>query len=99
MTDYYGVGIKGFGAVGGDYTGVTTDVIFAKQMGFDLFDIDGERFSFDLEIFAKYAVDNLSINNIPSISISNAIKDLTKNIPGTQPNINLATKNPITGNK
>ena len=99
MTDYYGVGIKGFGAVGGDYTGVTTDVVFAKQMGFDLFDIDGERFSFDLEIFAKYAVDNLSINNIPSISISNAIKDLTKNIPGTQPNINLATKNPITGNK
>jgi hypothetical protein len=100
MSDYYGVGIKGFGAIAGDYTGVTTDVIFAKQMGFDLFDIDGERFSFDLEIFAKYSVDNLSINNIPSISISNAIKDLTKNIPGTQPNINLATKNPIAvGNK
>lgn len=96
MTDFNGKGIKGFGAIAGDFTGLTTDVIFSKTMGFDLLDIDNSQFSFDLEIFAKYSVDNLSINNIPSISISNAIKDLTKNIPGTQPNINLATTNPIT---
>ena len=96
MTDFNGKGIKGFGSIAGDYTGLTTDVIFAKQMGFDFLDIDNNQFSFDLEIFAKYSVDNLSINNIPSISIANAIKDLTKNIPGTQPNINLATTNPIT---
>jgi hypothetical protein len=66
-------------------------------MGFDLFDIDENRFSFDLEIFAKYAVDKLNINSIPSISIANALKDLTSNIPGTQPNINLTTTNPLTG--
>ncbi len=96
MTDYSGVGFKGFGSIAGDYTGVTTDMIFAKNMGFDLFDIDGTRFSFDLEIFAKYAVDKLNINTIPSVSIAKAINDLTANIPGTQPNINLATKNPIT---
>jgi hypothetical protein len=96
MTDFNGKGIKGFGSIAGDYTGLTTDVIFSKTMGFDLLNIDDSQFSFDLEIFAKYSVDNLSINNIPSISISNAIKDLTKNIPGTQPNINLATNNPLT---
>lgn len=96
MTDYYGIRTKGIGAIGGDYTGVTTDVVFAKRMGFDLFDIDENRFSFDVEIFAKYAVDKLSINNIPSISISTAIKDLTKNIPGTQPNINISSRNPLT---
>lgn len=97
MTDYNGLGVNGLGAIGGDYTGVTTDVIFSKKMGFDLFDIDENRFSFDVEIFAKYAVDQLSINSIPSISIANALKDLTSNIPGTQPNINLTTTNPLTG--
>ena len=96
MTDYYGIGTKGIGAIGGDYTGVTTDVVYAKRMGFDLFDIDENRFSFDIEIFAKYAVDKLSIDNIPSISIASAVKDLTKNIPGTQPNINISSKNPLT---
>jgi hypothetical protein len=97
MTDYNGVGTKGTGAIGGDYTGVTTDVVFAKRMGFDIFDIDENRFSFDIEIFAKYAVDKLSTDNIPSVSISSAIKDLTKNIPGTQPNINISSTNPLTG--
>jgi hypothetical protein len=97
MTDYYGLGVNGIGSIGGDYTGVTTDLIFSKKMGFDLFDIDENRFSFDLEIFAKYAVDKLNINSIPSISIANALKDLTSNIPGTQPNINLTTTNPLTG--
>ena len=97
MTDYYGLGVNGLGAIGGDYTGVTTDVIFSKKIGLDLFDIDENRFSFDLEIFAKYAVDKLNINSIPSISIANALKDLTSNIPGTQPNINLTTTNPLTG--
>jgi hypothetical protein len=96
MTDYYGIGTKGVGAIAGDYTGVTTDVVFSKRMGFDLFDIDENRFSFDIEIFAKYAVDKLSIDNIPSISISSAVKDLTKNIPGTQPNINISSNNPLT---
>jgi hypothetical protein len=89
MTDYYGLGYRGIGAIGGDYTGVTTDLRYAKKMGIDLFDVDGNRFSFDLEIFAKYAVDKLNIDTVPSISISNAIKQLTENIPGTQPNINL----------
>lgn len=97
MTDYYGLGVNGLGSIAGDYTGVTTDVIFSKKMGFDLFDIDENRFSFDIEIFAKYAVDKLSINSIPSVSIANALKDLTSNIPGTQPNINLTTTNPLTG--
>jgi len=97
MTDYNGLGVNGIGSIAGDYTGVTTDVIFSKKMGFDLFDIDENRFSFDLEIFAKYAVDKLNINSIPSISIANALKDLTSNIPGTQPNINLTTTNPLTG--
>jgi len=96
MTDYYGIGAKGIGAIAGDYTGVTTDVVFSKRMGFDLFDIDENRFSFDIEIFAKYAVDKLSIDNIPSISISSAVKDLTQNIPGTQPNINISSNNPLT---
>jgi len=94
MTDYYGLGYKGIGSIGGDYTGVTTDLKFAKKMGLDLFDVDGNRFSFDFEIFAKYAIDKLNIDSIPSVSISTAIKDLTSNIPGTQPNINL-TSNPV----
>jgi hypothetical protein len=95
MTDYYGVGFKGIGAIAGDYTGVTNDLRYAKRMGIDLFDIDGNRFSFDLEIFAKYAVDKLNIDSIPSVSISTAIKDLTSNIPGTEPNINTTTLTPI----
>lgn len=99
MTDYNGIGIKGVGSIGGDYTGIITDVRFSKIMGFDLFDIDNNKFSFDLEIFAKYKTDKLNINSIPSVSISKAITDLTYNIPGTQPNINLSSKNPITGNK
>lgn len=90
MTDYAGVGDNGIGFVGGDWTGATKDITYAKRMGFDIISSDGsndERFSFDLEIFAKYRSNNLNLGKIPVRDISQALNDITNKIGKTTPNI------------
>tara|TARA_Y100000389_G_C17470614_1_gene530261 strand:+ start:2177 stop:5701 length:3525 start_codon:yes stop_codon:yes gene_type:complete len=90
MTDYSGVGNDGEGFVGGDSTGATKDITYAKRMGFDIITFDGkdeERFSFDIEIFAKYRSNKLNLEKIPGRDIGLAISDISRNLGRTTPNI------------
>ena len=92
MTDYGGIGDTGIGFIGGDRTGAIKDITYAKRMGFDIISYDGTnetRFSFDLEIFAKYRSNKLNLGKIPVRDISLAINDITKNIGNTTPNVGL----------
>lgn len=79
MTDFSGVGTTGIGFIGGDRTLATRDLTYAKRMGFDIITFDGineKRFSFDLELFAKYKSNKLNLEKLPVRSISTAINDL-----------------------
>jgi hypothetical protein len=67
MTDFGGVGDTGIGFIGGDRTGATRDITYAKRMGFDIITYDGkdeERFSFDIVVFDKYRYNKLNLDNI-----------------------------------
>jgi len=90
MTDYGGVGDTGIGFIGGDRTGATNDITYAKRMGFDIISTDGtteSRFSFDLEIFGKYRSNKLNLGKIPVRDISLAIGDINRSTGNTIPNI------------
>lgn len=87
MTDYGGVGDTGIGFIGGDRTGATKDLTYAKRMGFDIVNADNERFSFDIEVFAKYRSNKLNLEKVPKRDVSLAIGDLSRNLPGLVPNI------------
>jgi len=86
MTDFGGVGDTGIGFIGGDRTGATRDLTYSKRMGFDINLGDNERFSFDIEVFAKYRSNKLNLEKIPSRDIRLALDDVSKNIAVT-PNI------------
>jgi hypothetical protein len=81
MTDFAGVGVTtGTGFIGGDRTLATRDITYAKRMGFDIITYDGTnetRFSFDLEIFAKYKSNKLNLEKLPVRNIGLAIGDLS----------------------
>jgi hypothetical protein len=90
MTDFGGVGSTGIGFVGGDRTGATRDLTYAKRMGFDIITYDGKdesKFSFDIEIFAKYRSNKLNLEKVPVRDISLAINDISKNLGRSTPNI------------
>lgn len=93
MTDFAGVGDStGIGFIGGDDTQSTKNLKYAKRMGFDIITFDGtkeNRFSFDLEISAKYKSDNLNLNKIPVKSINTAILNLSKNLGSISPDVNV----------
>jgi len=90
MTDFGGVGDTGIGFIGGDRTGATRDITYAKRMGFDIITFDGKdenRFSFDIEVFAKYRSNKLNLEKVPVRDISLAINDISKNLGRNTPNI------------
>jgi hypothetical protein len=80
MTDFGGVGDTGIGFVGGDRTGATRDLTYAKRMGFDINIGDNEKFSFDIEVFAKYRSNKLNLEKVPSRDVRLALDDLNKNV-------------------
>lgn len=84
MTDFSGVGTTtGIGFIGGDRTLATRDLTYAKRMGFDIITFDGtteKRFSFDVEIFAKYKSNKLNLEKLPIRDIGLALGDLSNNI-------------------
>jgi len=90
MTDFGGVGDTGIGFIGGDRTGATKDLTYAKRMGFDIITYDGKdetRFSFDIEVFSKYRSNKLNLEKVPARDISLAINDISKNLSNNTPNI------------
>lgn len=79
MTDYSGQGNSGIGNIGGDSSGTTKQLAFSKIMGFDIYYDRDQVFSFDVKITAKYRSESLSISDIPTRRIENAIDDINVN--------------------
>ena len=91
MTDYFGVGSGvdgGLGNIGGDSTGATTNLVYSKKIGFDIYPNANDVYQFDIEVFAKYRPDNLNIDVFPSATVSKGLQDLEKTVSGLTPSVN-----------
>ena len=92
MTDYFGVTTgSGLGNIGGDSTGSTVNLTYAKRIGFDLFPNNSDVVQFDIEVSAKYRSDRLSIDNFPKATVTKGLNDLEKVVATLQPSITQTT--------
>lgn len=94
MTDYYGTGpgsSGGLGNIAGDVTGATTNLTYAKRIGFDVFPNAQDVYQYDIEIFAKYKSDNLSTDVFPAATVQKGLGDLEQVISKLRPSVT-ATK-------
>lgn len=83
MTDYYGIGSAGLGNVGGILqSNANTNLEYTKTIGIDIYlnPLDGERFSFDLELTSRYYSKSLISKDIPARSFETALDDLAQTI-------------------
>lgn len=90
MTDYFGTGsgsLGGIGNVAGDSTAATTNLTYAKKIGFDIWTNSDNVFQFDVEFFAKYKSDNLNIDIFPAATVTKGLGDLEKVISNLRPSI------------
>jgi len=71
MTDYYGVGGAGSGRIGGLSTKMYTNMTYSKKIGIDLIDSSDGRFSFDIQLSAKYKAGGEAVNQLKHRMISN----------------------------
>jgi hypothetical protein len=88
MTDYFGVITgSGLGNIGGDSTGSTVNLTYAKRIGFDLFPDNTDAVQFDIQVSAKYRSDRLSIDNFPKATVTKGLSDLEKVVATLRPSI------------
>lgn len=88
MTDYFGVGSAGLGNVAGILqSNANTNLEYTKTIGIDIFlnPLDQERFSFDLELTARYYSKSLISKDIPARSFEAALDDLANTIKVVTP--------------
>ena len=71
MTDYYGVGSSGSGRLGGLSTKLYTNLTYSKKIGIDLIDAASNRFSFDIQVTARYKAGGEAINQLKHSMVSN----------------------------
>lgn len=98
MTDYYGSGDTGIGNIGGNPNFNTSNNLeYTKRIGIDIYNnlIDKDRFSFDIEVSAKYYSSSMVNTTIPNKSFENTIEDLTNVVRTINPNLN--KPNAVTG--
>ena len=87
MTDYYGEGNTGLGNIAGDSTGATTNVTYAKRIGFDIYPNNLDVYQYDIEVFAKYRPDGLSIDVFPTATIARGLNDLERVVSNLSPSV------------
>jgi len=88
MTDYFGSEDSGLGNLGGNpSTGVNSTLAYTKTIGIDIFPnpVENERFSFDLELTARYYSKSLVSKETPLRTFENTIDDLTGQILTLRP--------------
>ena len=88
MTDYFGVGSVGLGNIGGiPSSNSSTNLEYTKTIGIDIYvnPLDKERFSFDLEVTARYYSRSLISKDIPVRTFEAALDDLSKTIKVVTP--------------
>lgn len=90
MTDYFGPGdgeAGGIGNIGGDSSGATTNLTYAKRIGIDIHLTKDIVHQFDIEFFAKYRSDSLNIDRFPSATVARGIGGIEETINKLSPNI------------
>jgi len=98
MTDYFGTGTGSAGGIGniaGDSTGATTNLTYAKKVGFDVYPNGNEPYQFDIEIFAKYKSDNLNVDVFPAATVTKGLNDLEKVISKLSPSVTATKVNQV----
>ena len=98
MTDYFGTGSGadgGIGNIGGDSTGATTNITYAKKIGFDIYPNNSEPYQYDVEIFAKYRSNKLNINVFPTKTVTKGLNDLEKVLTKLSPTVTSTRVNRI----
>ena len=89
MTDYFGLTTgSGIGNIGGDSSGSTVNLTYSKKIGFDIFPMNQDPVQFDVEVFAKYRSDRLSIDSFPKATVAKGLNDLEKVVAGLRPSLN-----------
>ena len=71
MTDYYGVGSAGSGRLGGLSTKLYTNLTYSKKIGIDLLDAANNRFSFDIQVTARYKAGGEAVNQLKHTMVAN----------------------------
>jgi hypothetical protein len=104
MTDYYGDGSSGFGNLAGNLNSLRgSNLTYTKTIGIDIYSnpLMKERFSFDIELTARYYSRTIVTNDIPTRTFEAALDDLNGTIktitPRTSRNVGVA-KNSAGGN-
>jgi len=87
MTDFFGDNTNGLGNIGGDPTGTVNQVEYTKRLGIDIYSNIDERYSFDVEITARYRSVSLQMEEVPSTSLTNVVDDLTRTVRVLNPKI------------
>lgn len=80
MTDYYGVAdtttvagntANNTGRIGGIVSNTLTNITYSKKLGLDILQANGDKFMFDIEVYAKYKQEGSSATNITNDMIVN----------------------------
>ena len=98
MTDYFGTGdgsAGGLGNIGGDSTGATVNLTYAKKVGFDIFPNNQDVYQYDIEVFAKYRSDNLNIDVFPTKTVTKGLNDLEKVLTKLSPTVTATRVNQV----
>ena len=98
MTDYFGTGsgaAGGLGNIGGDSSGATVNVTYAKKVGFDIFPNNTDVYQYDIEVFSKYRSDNLNIDVFPTQTVTKGLNDLEKVLTKLSPSVTATRVNEI----
>lgn len=88
MTDYFGVGDSGIGNVGGLLNSTpSTNLTYTKTIGIDIYSnpINKEKFSFDIEVTARYFSRNVISREVPQRTFESVIDDLNSTIKTIAP--------------
>lgn len=88
MTDYSGIGEDGIGNIGGKVI-KEEELEYSKTIGIDIYHsiLDKSKFSFDLNIVAKYKSKLFTQQLVPERTFENVLGDLVKTMSDINPTI------------
>ncbi len=98
MSDFFGDDVDGLGSIGGDPTNQTTQLEYRKRLGIDIYSNQNDRFSFDIEITARYRSKSLQFSEVPNSQLENVVDDLAKTVKFLRPRLSgTSNKSPKSG--
>lgn len=90
MTDYFGFGTSGLGKIGGSLNASpNANVEYSKTIGIDIYTNPKEtqRFSFDLEVTARYRSNSIVGSLLPVTTFESQINSLTNVVKNINPTV------------